>query len=267
MKRALKATLEFTLPLAERMTGFRTARGDYLRNRLRMLTGTYEVEEINLMRQFLRPGQVIVDVGAHVGYLTRFFGRATGPRGKVYAFEPNPRIFPLLTGNVAHLKQVSAFNLGLSSNSGDMTLFLAGNSHSVASFTKTYPATHLAFHGNSEVDPVHTRVVAGDEFLSGAGIEHVDLIKIDVEGWELNVLSGLEKTIAASTDVTIFCEFNPAAQECAGRDRNELLDWLLDRQFALSYPHDGKLRTLERASLGHFAETLGSKGYTTIFAI
>ena len=107
----LKATLKVALPVAERFTGFRTARGEYLRFRLEMLAGTYEAEEINLMQKFLTPGQVIVDVGANAGYLTRFFARSTGPGGKVLAFEPNPLIFPLLRQNMAQLPASHGFQL------------------------------------------------------------------------------------------------------------------------------------------------------------
>ena len=113
---------------------------------------------------------------------------------------------------------------------------------------------------------VHTQVVAGDEFLKTNGIEHVDVIKIDVEGWELNVLAGLEKTIARSKDIAIFCEFNPVAQECAGRSRNELFEWFLDRQFILGYPDGEQLRRLSQDSIEQFAKNLRPGGYATIFA-
>jgi hypothetical protein len=89
---------------------------------------------------------------------------------------------------------------------------------------------------------------------------------VDVEGWELNVLAGLEKTIMSSKKITIFCEYNPSAQECAGRTPRELLDWFLDRQFALSYPRNGELHALPPAMIDQFAETLGPQGYTTVFA-
>src|SRR6185503_13852355 len=95
-RRIGKSTLEFFLPVAEQIKGFRTARGDYLPHRLRILFGNYEAEEIEIMRKFLRPGQIIVDVGANVGYLTRLFARATGTTGRVCAFEPNPLIFDIL---------------------------------------------------------------------------------------------------------------------------------------------------------------------------
>src|SRR5437879_5821457 len=130
-RRLGKPILEVALPRVERLTGFRTAAGDYLPNRLRMFVRSYEAEELRLMRQLLRPGQTIIDAGANIGYTARFFAEAVGETGRVYAFEPNPVIFPLLEKNVAGIGQIKTFNLGLSSQTDEIDLFLAGNNHSV----------------------------------------------------------------------------------------------------------------------------------------
>ena len=61
--------LSWPLPWGERLIGFRTAPGDYLPNRFRMLTGSYEVQECQLMQRHLFAGQTILDVGANIGYL------------------------------------------------------------------------------------------------------------------------------------------------------------------------------------------------------
>ena len=242
--------------------------------RLKMLTGRYEVAEIALMRRFLRARDVVVDVGANVGYLTRFFAQAVGPLGKVYAFEPNPLIFPLLRRNVAKFRQVAVFDVGLSTNEAEMPLFVPGSNHAVASFVREYPATHLFDGKSGQLHSVAAKLVRGDEFMAKIDIDNsdrrrerrIDILKVDVEGWELNVLAGLEKTIMSSRRITIFCEYNPSAQECAGRTPRELLDWFLDRQFALSYPRNGELHALPPAMIDQFAETLGPQGYTTVFA-
>jgi FkbM family methyltransferase len=266
-RRVAKALLETALPPMERMAGFRTARGGYLPNRIRMLTGRYEVEETNLMRRFLHPGQTIVDVGANVGYLTRFFARQTGPAGKVYAFEPNPIIFPLLEKNVAGLRQVSLYNLGLSSSDTRLPIFFPGDDHSVASFAKEYPATHIFYQKSGQLNSASAELVAGDNFMNRIGVHRIDILKIDVEGWELNVLAGLERTISDSKGLTIFCEFNPTAQACAGRGKTELLDWFLDRQFTLAYPGHGELRTLARQAVDSWTDTHDPNGFSTIFAV
>ena len=277
IRRLGKSLLETVLPIAERITGFQTAPGEYLPYRLKMLTGRYEAVEIALMRRFLRAGDVIVDVGANVGYLTRFFAQAVGPLGKVYAFEPNPLIFPLLRRNVAKFRQVVVFDVGLSTNEAEMPLFVPGSNHAVASFVREYPATHVFDGHGGQLHAVAAKLVRGDEFMAKIDIDNsgppqadrerrIDILKVDVEGWELNVLAGLEETIMSSKKIIIFCEYNPSAQECAGRTPRELLDWFLDRQFALSYPRNGELHALPPAMIDQFAETLGPQGYTTIFA-
>jgi FkbM family methyltransferase len=262
----ISTTIELALPWAERLTGFETVPGDYLPNRIKILAGRYEAEEIALMRRFIRPGQLVFDVGANVGYLTRFFGRAVGPRGKVYAFEPNPLIFPLLKKNIARLKHVAVFNFGLSTHQAERPLFLAGRDHSVASFVREYPASHVFSKETHQLRSVSAKLVRGDDFMNQLNIDKIDILKIDVEGWELNVLSGLERTIAASNELTSFFEFNPAAQACAGRRPTELFDWFFDRQFALAYPHRGELQTLSRAAQDSWIDTHDPKGFTTIFA-
>lgn len=266
LRRGAKALLEATLPLAERCTGFRTARGDYLPNRLRILLGIYEADELRLMKDFLHAGQVIVDVGANVGYLTRFFARATGANGRVCAFEPNPLIFPLLERNLARFPQVAAYNFGLSKTEQELPLFLAGSDHSVASFSRKYPLKHVVYQESGQLNSVAAKLVVGDDFMRKIDIDRIDILKVDVEGWEVDVLAGLEKTIISSKGITIFCELNPAAQECAGRAPNELLDWLLDREFTVAYPSEGEVRPLPRASIGEVPQNVGPKGYTTIFA-
>jgi FkbM family methyltransferase len=266
LRRFGKPVLEATLPWAERLTGFQTARGDYLPDRLRILTRRYEAEELELMRPLLRPGQTIMDVGANVGYTTRFFAQIVGPTGKVHAFEPNPLIYPLLKQNVARLKQATIYNLALSSANGEFPLFLAGSNQGVASFSEKYPAFHLAYREGEAMHSVRAQTVIGDEFLKQKKIDHVNVIKIDVEGWELDVLSGLAETISTAVNLTLFCEFNPRAQECAGRAPAELIDWLMNRQFLLSYPCQGQLRPLSKDTAESFIARPGEKGFTTVFA-
>ncbi len=265
-RRLGKPILEVALRRAECLSGFRTAAGDYLPNRLRMFVGSYEAEELNLMRRSIWPGQTIIDAGANIGYTARFFAEAVGEGGIVYAFEPNPLIFPLLEKNVAGSEQVKTFNLGLSSRTDEIELFLAGNNHSVASFSEKYPAMHLAYRKDETVRSVRVKVVSGDEFVRAEGINHIDAIKLDVEGWELHVLAGFEKTIAKSPGISLFCEFSPPAQKCAGHTPRDLLDWLWDHKFTIRYPKDGRLSPVSPDSIDRFIAEVIARDYVTIFA-
>lgn len=266
LRRIGKPILEIALPQVERLTGFRTAAGDYLPHRLQMLVGTYEAEELGLIRRFLRPGQTIIDAGANIGYTVRFFADAVGETGCVYAFEPNPVVFPLLQQNTANVSHVRCFNLGLSAKAGDTILYLAGKNHSVASFSEQYPSMHLADRPNETVSPVRVEVVKGDDFIRSLNAPPIDVIKMDVEGWELNVLNGFEQTIQQSPGITLFCEYSPAAQKCAGHSPRALLDWLWDHQFCIQYPKNGDLCSLSPDSIDEFITHVVAHDYTTIFA-
>ncbi len=263
-RRLGKPILEVALPRAERLTGFRTAAGDYLPNRLRMFIGSYEAEELGLMRRFLWTGQTIIDAGANIGYTARFFAGAVGETGKVYAFEPNPVIFPSRTKRRGERTSKDLQTRSLFPNRID--LFLAGNNHSVASFSEEYPAMHLAYRKDETVRSVRVKVVPGDEFVRAEGINHVDAIKLDVEGWELHALAGFEKTIAKSPGISLFCEFSPPAQPCAGHTHRDLLDWLWDHKFSIRYPKGGSLRPVSPDSIDQFIVEVNARDYVTIFA-
>src|SRR5439155_1271646 len=99
------------------------------------------------------------------------------------------------------------------------------------------------------------------------GVQEVDVIKIDVEGWELSVLAGLERTIKRSKRVAIFCEYSPGAQQCAGHSGADLFNWFVTNGFAVSSPGDHGLERISAGSLAQLNEKLGAKGYTTLFAL
>jgi FkbM family methyltransferase len=265
-RHAGKSMAEAALPIAERFAGFRTARGDYLPNRIRMLFNRYEAAECDLMRQYVRPGHVILDIGANIGYLTRFFARCTHDSGRIIAFEPNPLIFLLLQRNLKKFRSVSLYNVGLSASNGDAELFLAGSDHSVASLTREYPVTHVFYQDSGKLESVAVKLAVGDEVLRRIGVGKIDVLKIDVEGWELNVLAGLERTIAASPRLTIFCEFNPAAQQCAGRAPSDLPRWFLDRNFTVTYGDRGQLRPIFEPMMSDFVNGVEPGRFVTLFA-
>lgn len=264
LRRAAKTAAEMSLPIFETFTGFHTARGDYLPNRLRILLGSYERDELTAMKPFLRDARTIFDVGANVGYVSRFFARNAD--AQIFAFEPNPNIFALLERNVSRTGKVRACNFGLSNADAELPLFLAGDDHSVASFADNYSAAFAALQENGRIGSVTAKLVRGDEFCAREKIETIDVLKIDVEGWEVNVLEGLHETIARSPRLRIFCEYNPRAQQCAGRGPGDLLMLLLQHGFVLSVLERGALRELSRDAASAAAALAATAEYATLFA-
>jgi len=146
----------------------------------RFLTTTYESPVTHLFENIVKEGDVIYDIGAHVGYFTLLFSVLVGNKGKVVAFEPNKKNLEILKRHlkINRCKNVIVVDKAVSDKTG-ITFFDTGD----GSWTGKISLT-----GEYEVE-----VVKLDDFISKNLIPSV--IKIDVEGEELNVLRGAKNFI------------------------------------------------------------------------
>ena len=148
---------------------------------LRVLGGSYEREQTRLFEAHVRPGQTVLDVGAHVGYYTLLASSLVGPRGAVWAFEPSPHNARFLRRHVRlnRCANVRVEEGAVSSREG--TAWFAPGSGSGTG--------HLAGSGRFQV-----RTVALDAWCAEREIRP-DVVKIDVEGAEREVLEGARRVL------------------------------------------------------------------------
>jgi FkbM family methyltransferase len=148
----------------------------------------------------LRPGQTVADVGAHMGFDTLHFARLVGPGGHVHAFEPDPANGRKLRRNceLNALDQVSVHLCAVSDRRGTAR-FLAHGTTTSRVATAAEPAT------------VEVPTVTLDETLAPQGSDApIDLIKVDVEGWEVEVLRGSTRILREKRPVWLI-EIHSAA--------------------------------------------------------
>jgi FkbM family methyltransferase len=153
----------------------------------------------------VKAAAVCLDVGANIGLYSLGLS-ALAPEGRVYAFEPSPATFGHLQSNLEAngAANVVASNLAVSDSTGtvvfhDFSFFSAGSfSSDEASLLSSES------YGSQSFEAATTTV---DEFVADHGLDRVDLVKVDVEGAELSVLAGAEKTLATYRPVTVL-EFN-----------------------------------------------------------
>jgi FkbM family methyltransferase len=148
---------------------------------------------------------VCLDVGANIGLYSLGLS-ALAPKGKVYAFEPSPSAFGHLQSNLAANKaaNVEASNLAVSDSTGtvhfhDFSFFSAGSFSSDEGSLLSSES-----YGSQSFEAATTTL---DEFVADRKLDRVDFVKVDVEGAELSVLAGAEKTLATYRPVTVL-EFN-----------------------------------------------------------
>lgn len=135
-----------------------------------------------LCRRLLRPGDVVYDIGANIGYTTVLFSHIVGPEGQVVAVEPSPRSFSLLSRSIGeHVHNVTLLNLGVSDRKGQL-VFYVPPSLDRASFAPIV--------GAEEVQVAVSRL---DDLSASHG--RPQLIKVDVEGHEPNVFNGAVATL------------------------------------------------------------------------
>jgi FkbM family methyltransferase len=177
--------------------------------------GRFEPFESDLFRTVLRPNMRVLDVGANIGYYTLLAARAVGPAGNVLALEPDPRTVPYLRANIQDNRFTNVTVVeGAASDHSGRSVFrqsaIAGHSGLHPTMTDAMP---------NEIDIVTTRI---DDLRPGV----VDVAKIDIEGGEPAALRGMTETLASSSSLRLFIEFNPIALEVAGNDPPAFIRWL-----------------------------------------
>jgi FkbM family methyltransferase len=212
-----------------------------------VLDGLWESHVTDWLQHTLEPGQVFVDVGANIGYFTLLGGGLVGPGGRVVAVEAHPRLSELLRRNVIinglH-RSVTTFALAAWSTSTDLELHMRENFASNSSLGSA-GAEALARLGDTE-EMVEVHAVALDDLL--ADVPRVDVIKVDVEGAEVHVFTGLARTLDANRDITIMFEWSPEQITGVGDDPGDLVALLEGHGFRFRLLEDG-LAPIDRARL------------------
>lgn len=178
------------------------------------VAGVYEPHITSLFRKVLRKGMTVIDVGTNAGWFTLLSAKRVGSSGKVLSFEPEPANYAALCENVRlnGFQNVSTFPVALFDCEGELPL----------SLSSTASAWHSMVVHVGEAT-VMVRAVPLDRLLEDAPVDHVDLMKVDVECAEPNVLLGATSTLERTDRLIV--EWTPQAWI----ERGELLGRLFDR--------------------------------------
>lgn len=152
-------------------------------------TRSYEAADLREMLSLLRPGDVCMDIGANIGVYALNFARTVGGRGRVIAFEPIRRnaLALSLAADLNGFSNVSVETVVVSSSTGEEVVANSPIGCSARTWFRERDA-----HAE---DKTAYLTASLDDYCAAQGIGQVDIIKIDVEGAELRVLRGAEKTL------------------------------------------------------------------------
>lgn len=167
-------------------------------------SGGWEPQNLRLLECSLRPGNVVIDAGAHVGHLTIFSAHMVGRGGRVIAIEPAPVNFAALVGNIKRSGMdgyVTAVQAALSDSGGIARVFDDGDTGGTE--YSLFPVRH----GNRGI-AFEARMITLDALIEELQLKEVHFIKLDTEGAELAILRGAGKTLRRD-EVAILIELHP----------------------------------------------------------
>jgi len=185
----------------------------------RPLYATYKAyadrAERELLRKILFQGAVVADVGANIGIYSQFLSRCVGPTGLVHSFEPSPDNFRRLSAAVRNLSNVRITEAAVGERSGECQLYISDNLN----------VDHRAYMAQGDSRrTVPTQMVALDDYFKPG--QRVDLIKVDIQGYELHALRGAQRLLQENLDLNLLIELWPAGLSQAGVEWKELLQTL-----------------------------------------
>ncbi|MBN1436935.1 MAG: FkbM family methyltransferase [Sedimentisphaerales bacterium] len=189
-----------------------------------MYFGSYELEIVQLLKQYLRPGGTFLDIGANVGYFSGLALGLVGTAGQVHAFEPMPQYHKYIA-EMAQLNpdhKLIANNIALGNENGSTTIYEQQHNIGGSSLVQGY-------FPDEQTKATHTVPLQRlDDYLDEHQINKVSLIKMDVQGFEFPVLQGAQRFLEQHRDQLppIVVEYSPYALDLVHATVDDFQAWI-----------------------------------------
>ncbi len=196
--------------------------------------GVYDPQMTSVLKETVKPMMYCVDVGANIGYFSILMSKLVGPHGRVGAFEPAPKNFDLLKKSIflnGCERNTALYWEAVSSKTGKSTL----------SINKEFQGSHYLIPEGMGI-PVDT--VKLDDYFCDLDYGSIDLVKIDVQGAEVEVLKGMKELRTKYPNMTIIVEYLPEGLVRAGSTLEEFFQTIIDNHDI----NDVELSNIDEAS-------------------
>ncbi|MBI2542875.1 MAG: FkbM family methyltransferase [Candidatus Aenigmarchaeota archaeon] len=205
--------------------------------------------EINVFKHEIKRGDIVIDLGAHIGYYTLLAAKLVGDNGRVYAFEPDPNNFECLKKNVEEngYKNITCINKAVSNKTGKTKLFFSDETD------------NSQIINSDDGKFVIVDVTSLDDYFNNN--QSADFIKMDIEGSEGRALQGMTNLLKNSRNIKILTEFFPDKLQFA-IDAKKYLEMLEGHKFKF-YDIDTETGKLRPVTKEHLIETynIGKKKF------
>ena len=189
----------------------------------------HEKETTELFKQTVKEGNTVIDLGANIGYFTLLAAKLVGERGKVFAFEPEPKNYSYLVKNIElnNYHNVVALKKAVSDKNGKTKLYICDYDSGHHTINQAGGLEAYSRGREIKIEEIDIETIRLDDFLKGKE-ELIDVIKMDVEGAEVLALTGMDNMIRVNKNLKMFIEFFPLLIEKMGGSPEEFIRRLLE---------------------------------------
>lgn len=197
--------------------------------------GIFEEQEVAVVKEQVKSGDTVLDIGANIGYYTLIFAKLVGKQGKVFAFEPEPDNFALLQKNIEinGYSNIVLIPKAVSDKNEIIKLYLCEKNKGM----------HRAYNSifcNKYIEIESIRI---DDYFQQNN-QTIDFIKMDIEGYEYTALQGMLNILRNNKNIKILTEFSPAASLENGIDLTLYVQLLTELGFTI-YAIEEKMAIIE----------------------
>lgn len=197
-------------------------------NAIALLGRAHDRGQFAAMKRLVRPGDVVFDIGAHIGELSVPLARVCGPHGKVIAFEPVPESCARFRKNLAlnGCTNVELQAVAVGQRAGTVTMNVFPRAYSVwnSMGRPVYAGADGVPVATSA--PIEVAATTLDEFCAAHGIAAIPFLKVDVEGYESDVFRGAARMLGERKIDCICFEISQIPLKGAGRTAREIFETL-----------------------------------------
>ncbi|EPA05162.1 FkbM family methyltransferase [Candidatus Nitrosarchaeum limnium] len=198
------------------------------------IEGVFGKLDTEIIKNCIKTGDIVVDLGANIGYYTLIAAKLVGDKGKVFAFEPEPKNFEILKKNVElnNYQNVILEQKAVSDVNEKINLYLSEGI-----------GTHSIKLKQNIKQTIQVESIRLDDYFSNLNLtDKINFIKIDVEGAEFRALNGMNMILKQSKHLKIFTEFMKNFIVESGTEPKDMLELLINNGFNISYVDDEKNR-------------------------
>jgi len=180
----------------------------------------YELETTLFVRNYLKKGDCVFDVGSNIGYFTLEFARLVGDSGQIFSFEPHPKIFEVLKRNVKRnrYQNITLLNSACGEHNGSQNLY----------FSTENEGNHKIVESKNTKGSVEVEIRTLKEFVKE---NPPRLIKMDIEGAELLALKGISEELMLNNNIDFIIEYHPYEMSFFGINGSEVIDFFTQRGY------------------------------------